>query len=83
MGDNNNAKELNKQLKKALQEAKDVSSPFNKKIEDLEERIKKLKNERILAAYAAYGKVHSIRSKLWELNEQVTQKRWESVVNEK
>ena len=83
MGDNNNAKELNEQLNKALQEAKDVSSPFNKKIEDLEERIKKLKNERNLAAYAAYGKVHSIRSKLWEINEEIRQKRWESVVNEK
>ena len=86
MSVNDKKKELNDQLDVALQEAKDVSrpfNPFNKKIEDLEERINRLKNERKLAAYAAYGRVHSIKCKLWEINEEVTQKRWESVVNEK
>ncbi len=86
MGVNEKKKELNDQLKAALQEAENVSSPFNpfnKKIGDLEERIKKLKNERTLAAYAAYGRVHTIRCRLWALNEEITQERLKSAVNEK
>ena len=63
MGINEKKKELNDQIDIALQEAKDVSSPFNRKIEDLEERIRKLKDERNLAVYAAYGKVQTIRCK--------------------
>ena len=83
MGVNEKKKELNDQLNDALQEAENVSSPFNKKIGDLEERIRKLKNERNLAAYAAYGRVQTIRCKLWEFNEEITQERLKSAVNEK
>ena len=83
MSVNEKKKELNDQLNDALQEAENVSSPFNKKIGDLEERIRKLKNERNLAAYAAYGRVHTIRCRLWALNEEVTQERYKSAINEK
>ena len=61
----------------AIKDADKVAVPYNEKINKLEDEVDRLKTERQIASYEAWGKVQSIRRKIWQINEQITQERYE------
>ena len=61
----------------AIEAANEIVVPYNKRISSLEAEIGRLKTEQQIASYEAWGKVQSIRRKIWQINEQITQERYE------